>query len=193
MFLMKNKSDSFECFKKFHKYTEYHTGNKVQRLQIHKYTNNPTRLKFLRTDNGGEYLSNEFRAYLAENGIHHQLTVAYTPQQNGVAERMNRTLMNLVRSMLHDKNIEKRFWAEALSTADYVRNRVTSRGIPRNITPHHIWMGCAPNLEHLRTFKSRCWYVLPRHKVKNLDARAREAMLIGYSSARKAYKLGTLI
>ncbi len=134
-------------------------------------------------------MSNEFYAYLAEHGIHHQLTVAYTPQQNGVAERMNRTLMNLVRSMLHHKNIDKRFWAEALATAVYVRNRVTSRGLSANITPHHIWMGCAPNLEHLRAFGSRCWYVLPGHKVKKLDARAREAMLIGYSLASKAYKL----
>ncbi len=114
-----------------------------------------------------------------KHGTHHQLTVAYNPQQNVVAERMNRTLMNLVRSMLHHKNIDKRFWADALATAVYVRNRVTSRGLSANITPHHIWMGCAPNLEHLRAFGSRCWYVLPGHKGKKLDARAREAMLVG--------------
>ncbi len=98
---------------------------------------------------------------------------------------MNRTLMNLIRSMLHQKNIDKRFWAEALATAVYVRNRVTSRGLSASITPHHIWMGCAPNLEHLRAFGSRCWDVLPGRKVKKLDARAREAMLIGYSLASK--------
>ncbi len=117
---MRNKSDSFEYLKRFHKYAENHTGNKVKRLQVHKYTNNPNRLKILRTDNGGEYISNEFCAYLAEHGIHHQLTVAYTPQQNGVAERMNRTLMNLVRSMLHHKNIDKRFWAEALGNGSFM-------------------------------------------------------------------------
>ncbi len=139
----------------------------------------------MRTDNGGEYLSNKFRAYLSEHGIHHQLTVAYTPQQNGVAERMNRTLMNLVRSMLHHKGIEKKFWAEALATAVYVRNRVTSRGLPPNITPHHLWMGSAPNLEHIRVFGSRCWYVLPSHRTNKLDARARETMMIGYSFASK--------
>ncbi len=72
-------------------------------------------------------MSNEFRAYLAEHGIHHQLTVAHTPQQNGVVERMNCTVMNLARSMLHHKNMDERFWAEALATAVYVRNRVTSR------------------------------------------------------------------
>ncbi len=86
------------------KYAETHTGNKLQSLQVLKGT--PLiviGLRFWRTDNGGEYLSNKFRAYLSEHGIHHQLTVAYTLQQNGVAERMNRTLMNLVRSMLHHK------------------------------------------------------------------------------------------
>ncbi len=98
-------------------YAENHTGNIVQRLQVHKYTNNSNRLKILRADNGGEHLSNEFCAYLAEHGIHHQLTVVYTPQQNGVAERINRTLMNLERSMLHHKNIDKRFLAETLATA----------------------------------------------------------------------------
>ncbi len=83
-------------------------------------------------------MSNNFKKYLSDHGIQHQLTVPYTPQQNGVAERMNRTLMNLVRSMLHHKGIEKRFWAEALATAVYVRNRVTSRSLPLHVTPHHL-------------------------------------------------------
>lgn len=189
VFTMRYKSESFEYFKQFHKYAETHTDKKVQRLNIQKYTSDSEKLKTLRTDNGGEYLSTDFRSYLAENGIRHQLTVAYTPQQNGVAERMNRTLMNLVRSMLHQRNIDKRFWAEALSTAVYIRNRVTSRGLPANTTPHHIWMGCPPDLAHLRVFGSKCWYILPKQKVKKLDPRAREGMMIGYSSASKAYKL----
>eukprot|EP00171_Calliarthron_tuberculosum_P001057 IDg1057t1 len=110
------------------------------------------KLKALRSDNGGEYLSNEFKTYLITNGIKHQLTVAYTPQQNGVAERMNRTLLNLARSMLHHKGIDKKFWAEAISTAVYIRNRVTSRALPSNTTPHHIWHNSVPNVSHLRVF-----------------------------------------
>ncbi len=99
-------------------------------------------------------------------------------------------ITRVLRSHLGDIDLQQ-FWAEALATAVYVRNRVTSRGLSAHITPHHIWMGCAPNLEHLRVFASRCWYVLPGHKVKKLDARAREAMLIGYSLASKAYNFGT--
>ena len=92
-------------------------------------------LKPLRSDNGGEYLSTTFKSFLLEHGISHQLTVAYTPQQNGVAERINRTLLNMVRSMLHHKSLPKHFWAEALSTAFYVVNRVTSRSLPPDTTP----------------------------------------------------------
>ena len=70
----------------------------------------------LRTDGGGEYLSREFSEYLQNQGIRHQQTIPRTPEQNGVAERMNRTLMESVRSMLFDSDLHKRFWAEALST-----------------------------------------------------------------------------
>ena len=171
---MKEKSESFQCFKKFHKFAETHSGQK---------------LKILRTDNGGEYTSNEFQNYLEQNGIVHQPTVAYSPQQNGVAERMNRTLMDLVRSMLHAKNMEKPFWAEALQTATYVRNRVTSRSLPNDTTPFHRWHGKAPNLSHVRIFGSRCHYILPKSKVKSLDTRSREAIFVGYAQQSKGYKL----
>ncbi len=93
---MRNKSDSFEYFKRFHKYAENHSGSQVtpiipigSKYCVQIMAENTCQMNFVR--------------YLAEHGIHHQLTVAYTPQQNGVAERMNRTLMNLVRSMLHHK------------------------------------------------------------------------------------------
>ncbi len=76
---------------------------------------------------GGEYLSNEFKNFLVDKGIHHQRTCSYTPQQNGVAERMNRTLKDLVRAMLKHMNIANEFWAEALSTAAYIRNRVNKQ------------------------------------------------------------------
>ena len=134
-------------------------------------------------------MSNEFKKYLEDHGIHHQETTAYTPQQNGVAERMNRTLINLVRSMLHHKDIGKEFWAEALDTAVYVRNRVTSRGLPPNTTPHHLWHDEKPDISHLRVFGSKCWYIIPKENLKKLDCRASEAMLLGYAKSKKAYKL----
>ncbi|CDF77556.1 Retrovirus-related Gag-Pol polyprotein [Chondrus crispus] len=174
VYTMRNKSEAFAKYKLYEQFAQTHTGRKV---------------KVLRTDRGGEYLSTEFKSYLDSNGTQHQLTTAYTPEQNGVAERLNRTLIDLVRSMLSHKQVSKRFWAEALATAVYVRNRVTSRALPVNTTPHHIWMKSTPNVGHLRVFGSKCWYTLPKLELRKLDLRAREAMFLGYSQCSKAYKL----
>ena len=146
-------------------------------------------LKILRTDNGGEYVSNEFKSYLQEHGIRHQLTVAYTPQQNGVAERMDRTLMDCVRSMLRTSSLDKKFWAEALATAIYIRNRVVSRCLPHNITPHHRWIGEAPNVSHLRVFGCKCWFATPKSKLVKLDSRSKEGLMMGCSTQSKGYKI----
>lgn len=187
---MKKKSDSLSMFKKYHMYAQVHTGNKVGKVNFIKCSQKSSKeIKSIRTDNGGEYISNAFNEYLSAHGISHQLTVAYTPQQNGVAERMNRTLIDLVRSMLHSSNIEKVFWAEALGTAVYVRNRVTSRSLPTGKTPYHLWNGSTPDVSHLRIFGSDCFYTVPKTKTKKLDARARPAMFVGYSTMSKGYKL----
>ena len=82
------------------------------------------RLKTLRTDNGGEYVSNKFDSYLKEEGIHHELTVPKIPEQNGVAERLNRTLVEIARSMLLDAKLPKKYWGEAVCTAVYLKNDV---------------------------------------------------------------------
>lgn len=98
------------------------------------------KLKALSSDNCSEYLSNEFRSYLNECDIKHQLTIAYTPQQNGVTERTNRTILNLERSMDHHKSIDKKFWTESIATDVYAYDRVTSRALPFNSTPcGSIW------------------------------------------------------
>ena len=127
-------------------------------------------LKILRTDNGEEYVSSEFKSYLQENGIRHKLTVAYTPQQTGVSERMNRTLMDCVRSMLRTSSQDKKFSAEALATAVYIRDRVVSGSLPHNITPHHRCIGEAPNVSQVRVFGCKCWFVTPKSKLKRLDS-----------------------
>ncbi len=98
----------------------------------------------------------------------------------------------MTRSMLHSKDQPEHFWAEAINTAAYIRNRVTSRALPSNITPHHIWHGKKPNVLHLRTFGSECWYIIPKVKVKKLDARARKSLMMGYPTGTKGYKIWDL-
>ena len=141
VFMMKHKSEVFDKYRLYERFSENHTERQI---------------KVLRTDRGGEYMSDEFNAYLSKRGIVHQLSAVETPQQNGVAERLNRTLMDLVRTMIHAKRLPKEFWAEALSTAVYIRNRVTSKALPKNKTPHHLWHGSRPNLGHTRVFGSKC-------------------------------------
>ena len=91
-------------------------------------------IKCLRTDRGGKYTSLEFNKFCEQNGIKRQLTTAYTPQQNGVAERKNRTIMNMVRAMVFEKKIPKTFWAEAVNWSNYVLNRCPNLMV-KNITP----------------------------------------------------------
>jgi hypothetical protein len=174
IFVLKRKSDVAECYLKYEASVERQTGNKIRAL---------------RSDRGGEYLSDFLKSHFESKGISHELTAAYTPHQNGIAERMNRTLLNLVRSMLFHMKVPKRLWAEALSTAVYVRNRVTGGGLPSKTTPHHFWKRDSPSLSHVRVFGCKCWYAVPKSRTQKLDARAKPAIFVGYAENSKAYKL----
>ena len=108
-------------------------------------------LRILRTDNGGEYTSKEFSNYLKNEGIRHEFTIPKNPEQNGVAERLNRTLVECVRSMLIDAHLPHKFWAEALSTAVFLRNRSETSAVPR-MTPFQAWNGKKPSVSNLKVF-----------------------------------------
>ncbi|KAK4855041.1 hypothetical protein QYF36_003447 [Acer negundo] len=135
VYLMRHKSDAFDMFKAFKAEVEN---------QLEKH------IKILRSDRGGEYLSGEFQQYLIDNGIVSQFSAPGTPQQNGVAERRNRTLLDMVRSMLSYSTLPISFWGYALQTAIYILNDVPSKSVPK--TPHELWTGRKPSLQHLRIF-----------------------------------------
>ena len=99
-------------------------------------------VRTVRTDRGGEYMSHELAQYFTDKGIQHQLTAPYTPQQNGAAERLNRTLMERVRAMLQDMQLPQHLWAEAVVAANYARNR--SPSLDRTQTPWELLMGSKP-------------------------------------------------
>ncbi len=105
---------------------------------------------------------------------------------------MNRTLKDLIRAKLAHRNVPDEFSAEALCTAAYIRNRVTSRSLPRKKTPFHLWFGKVPDVSHLRVFGCRCWYKINKPHLRALNNRACEAMLLGYATNHKAYKLWDL-
>ena len=127
LYLMRYKFEAFEKFKEF--------GNEVEKQR-------GISIKSLRSDRGGEYLSQAFLDYLRDNGILSQWTPPYTPQHNGVAERRNRTLLDMVRSMMDKADLLKSFWGYALETVVYILNRVPSKSV--EVTQHEIWTKKSP-------------------------------------------------
>ncbi|KAL4572640.1 hypothetical protein LXL04_019420 [Taraxacum kok-saghyz] len=136
VYFLKQKSEVFNEFKKWRAIVENEKNLKI---------------KCFRSDNGGEYSSNEFVDYCAENGIRMMKTVPENPQQNGVAERMNRTLCERAKSMRLNAGLPKMFWADAVNTAAYLINRGPSVPLGFKI-PEEVWTGRPATLKHLRVF-----------------------------------------
>ena len=130
IYLMKNKSEVLEKFKQYMKYVNAKMENKIARL---------------RCDNGGEYTSKDFKDFCAKKGIQIEYTIPYNPQQNGVAERLHRTLVEKARCLLFDAKFEKIFWGEGIKTAVYLLNRTKTR-VLENKTSFQIWNDEEPNL-----------------------------------------------
>ena len=135
------------------------------------------KIKTLRSDNGGEYTSKEFEDYLTKNGIRHERTVPKTPEQNGVAERMNRTLVKTIRAMLSDSKLPKKFWAEALSAASYVRNRSPTTAV-KAMTPYEVWKGYKLNANHLRIFGCSAYAHIPKDGRSKMDPKAKKNIFL---------------
>ncbi|KAI5336037.1 hypothetical protein L3X38_026171 [Prunus dulcis] len=134
-------------------------------------------IRSLRTDRGGEFTSQEFINFSTVNGIQRQLTAAYTPQQNGVVERKNRTIMNMVRSMLAKKKIPKLFWPEAVNWTVHVLNRSPTFAM-KNKTPEEAWSGYKPYVDHV-----------PDSRRIKLDDKSLKCIFFGASEESKAYRL----
>ncbi|GJU74466.1 retrotransposon protein, putative, ty1-copia subclass [Tanacetum coccineum] len=135
VYLLKHKHEVFETFKVFQKEVENQLGKTI---------------KSLRSDRGGEYMSQEFLDHLKEHGIIAHRTPPYTPQNNGVSERRNRTLLDMVRSMMSQTTLPKSFWDYALETAARILNMVPTKKVDK--TPYEIWHGQAPKLSYLKVW-----------------------------------------
>ena len=168
---LRDKSDAFYHFKKFKKLAESESEEDI---------------KCFRTNRGGEFNSEVFNAYCEESDIKRQLTAPYSPQQNGVAERKNRTIMSCVRSMLKEKKLPLELWAEAVNTCVYVLNRSHTKSL-ENSTPYERWSGKKPNIDHLRVFGSVV-HVKTTKRVSKLEDRSSLMVFIGYELGTKAYR-----
>jgi len=122
------------------------------------------------TDRGREYLSDMFKWYCEEKGITRYLTIPYTSQQNDVAERRNRTLLDMVRSMMAQAILPISFWGDALLTATYILNRVPNKSV--STTSYELWNDRKPHLDHLHPWGSAGYVHNPTHKHGKLGPRA---------------------
>ena len=169
VFFMKEKSETFSKFKEFKEIVEGEVGKKIC---------------CIRTDNGGEYTSNEFSQYLRDCRIRHQFTCANTPQQNGVAERKNRHLAEICRSMLHAKNVPGRFWAEAMRTTAHVINRLPQPRL-EFVSPFEKLWDMKPTVSYFRVFGCVCYVFVPSHLRSKFDKKAVRCIFVGYDIQRK--------
>lgn len=173
VYFMKEKSEVLKYFKEFQTMTEKQKGKKI---------------KILRTDNGGEFCSLEFEKYLKERGIVHQKTNPYTPEQNGMCERLNRSVVEKARCLIFDTNLDKKFWAEAVNTSVYIRNRSVVKGL-NNETPYQVWTGQKPDISHLRIFGSKVMVHIPKQRRLKWDRKSKQLILVGYAENVKGYRV----
>jgi hypothetical protein len=173
VYTMKAKSEVLKCFAEYRQLIETQTG---------------ATLKCLRTDNGGEYTGKDFQTFCSQHGIVHQTTTPYTPQQNGLAERMNRTIVERARAMLYYQQVDKCWWAEAVMTAVYLTNRIpnTARS---DASPFEVLWKKQPTFEHLRVFGSRGFMHVDKTLRSKWQSKAHKCMLLGYAEHAKAYRV----
>ncbi|KAJ9529095.1 hypothetical protein QJQ45_007775 [Haematococcus lacustris] len=145
------------------------------------------RCKAIRTDNGTEYVNSRMKEYCRSKGIVHQHSAPYSPQQNGAAERLNRTIFEKARSIIHSADISLSFWAHAVKFANHVRCLLPVSGQP--LTPWEAFYGVKPDLSGLRVFGCRVWLYVPDHQRSKLQAKSVEGLFLGYEPGSKAYRV----
>ena len=148
------------------------------------------KLMYFRTDEGGEYTGetlNTVSPYLTELGVTHEQTSAHSSASNGIAERMNRTLMDMVRAMMITSGLPAPFWGEAVHTAAKIRNRLPTSSLDNNISPHEAWFGVPASIKHIRVFGCVAYARILHPRTKVLS-RSIKCCLLGYQGTTQ-YRL----
>lgn len=173
IYLLKTKSEPFDKFIEFKAMVEKQSRHFI---------------KILRTNRGGEYTSKLFESFCKKHRIIHQFTTAYTPQQNEVAERKNRTILDMVISMVKGKHLPRTFWIEAVQCAVYLLNRCLTKSVEYK-TPNETWSNQKRGVRHLKIFGCVAYAHVPDQARKKLDDKRVKCIFIGYEKRSKAYRL----
>jgi hypothetical protein len=170
----KSSAEVLEKFKEYKPEVEKQTGKAIKRL---------------RTDGGGEY-EKWMGNHLKGSGIIHETTAPYSPDQNGVAERANRTIMERVKAIIAEFKLDKRLWMEIADTVVYLKNRSPTSSVAT--TPYELWHGTKPNLSHLKIIGSTAYVHVPKEKRTKLDTHSHKGIMIGYGGGTNQFKVWDL-
>jgi transposase InsO family protein len=173
IYFMRTKGEAYAKFREFKALVELQTGLKI---------------KVFRSDGGGEFTSFEFEGFLKSCGIIHEKTAPYSPQQNGLAEILNRIIVERGRCMLHESNLSAGFWIFAFICAVYLMNRSPVTRLTDS-TPEEAWSGIKPDVAALRPFGCPAYVHIPKAKRTKLSFKTKKCVMIGYEPGTKAYQL----
>ncbi|WVZ70632.1 hypothetical protein U9M48_019280 [Paspalum notatum var. saurae] len=148
-------------------------------------------MRAIRSDNGGEFRNSRFENLCRDLGLEHQFSSSYTPPQNGVVERKNRTLIEMARTMLDEHRTPRRFWAEAVNTACYIANRIFLRAFLGK-TSYELRFGRQPSIKHLRAFGYRCFVLMKAGHLDKFESRCLDEIFLGYASSSRAFRVWIL-
>ncbi|KAI7952262.1 hypothetical protein MJO29_007893 [Puccinia striiformis f. sp. tritici] len=172
--ILKEKSDTPEAISQFKTFYEKQTGKSIKKLI---------------TDGGGEFCNKTLSNILEESGVQHNISPPYTPQQNGIAERANRTILNMTRCILLQSNLASEWWAEAVKTACATTNCLPTLSKGRK-SPVELMFGRKPNIAVFRPFGCKVWALKPEiYHERKFDSLAWEGILVGYANDYSTYKI----
>jgi hypothetical protein len=173
VFFLQEKSQTQETLNKFLRLAQNELG---------------LRIKKIRSDNGTKFKNSQIEGFLVEEGIKHEFSFPYTPQQNGVLERKNKTPLDMVRTMLDEYKTPDQFWAEAINTVCYSINRLYLHRILKK-TSYELLNGKKPNVSYFRVFGSKCFILVKRGRNSKFAPKVVEGLLLGYDSNTRAYRV----
>ena len=127
-------------------------------------------------------------SFCTRSGIYQEFSAPVTPQQNGIVERKNRVIQEMARAMLHNKDVARNLWGEAVNTTCHTVNRVYFKPNTKK-TPYELWKGRKLDVKHFRIFGSTCFILKDRENVGKFDSWSDEGIFLGYSSTSKAYRV----
>ena len=171
--LLVSKDKTFEAYKNFEAWAKLHFGIPA--------------FKTLQSDRGGEYLGKEFSKHLASQGTMRKLTTHDTPEYNGISERLNRTLLERTRALLHASKLPKNLWGEAITHVVWLKNRTPTRALPDGKTPYKMLYNKRPNLGHLKEWGCKVWV----HSMEGLklDGRSKVGKWVGFDEPSNAHRI----